>query len=192
MEKYTLENLIPVLIFIVPGFVSYKIWTILIPTENKKLSDQIIEILCYSAINFAVLFPLFFIVSKNNNYCIIIPLLILIFLVFPIIWPILISKILKSGFMKGRVINPTPKAWDHYFSSGQPCFMLIHLKNGNKIGGLYANNSFASSFPNPEDLYISEVWKIDEEGKFIEKIENSKGLLISKDFIDFIEMYDIN
>lgn len=114
----------------------------------------------YSILNFAFLFWLVYIIF-NNELCIIYQILILLlFVVFTIIWPIIISKILKSDKLKGRIIYPTPKAWDHFFNSGESCFMLIHLKNDKLIGGLYAQNSFTSSFPAPEDLYLTEAWKV--------------------------------
>lgn len=68
--------------------------------------------------------------------------------------------------------------------------MLIHLKSGILIGGLYYKDSFASSYPEKKDLYIKEVWKIDENGKFLEKIDRTEGMLINYDIIDYIEMFN--
>ena len=70
--------------------------------------------------------------------------------------------------------------------------MLIHLNNGRIIGGLYGPDSFVSSYPEEEDVYLQEIWKIDEEGRFMEKIPDSKGLLINHDAIEYIEFFDIN
>ena len=60
------------------------------------------------------------------------------------------------------------------------------------LGGLYGPGSFASSYPEKEDLYLQEVWKIGEEGKFIEKIPGSKGVLVNYDSIEYIEFFDID
>jgi len=191
MTEYNLEIILPFLVFIIPGFISFKIWSLLIPTENKKTSDHLFDVMCYSALNFALSFwiiDLFYqsgTKSLGNTL-----LLILTFILFPTLWPVILRWILSSDFLKGKIIHPTPKAWDHFFSLGESCFVLIHLKNGNLIGGLYANNAFASSYPHTEDLYLSEVWETDNKGKFITKVKDSKGLLISKDYIDYIELFE--
>jgi hypothetical protein len=70
--------------------------------------------------------------------------------------------------------------------------MLIHIKDGRVIGGLYGPDSFASSYPEREDIYLEEIWKIDEEGKFLGKIADTKGLLINADIIEYIELFNIN
>jgi hypothetical protein len=69
--------------------------------------------------------------------------------------------------------------------------MLIHIKDGRIIGGLYGPDSFASSYPEKEDIYLQETWKIDGNGKFLKKIADTKGLLINPDTIEYIELFDI-
>jgi hypothetical protein len=66
------------------------------------------------------------------------------------------------------------------------------LNNNRVIGGLYGYDSFASSYPEKEDLYLEEVWKIDNDGKFVEKIANTKGVLINYNSIEYIELFDVN
>ncbi len=178
-----------ILIFIIPGFISYKIWTLIIPSRQSLIKDIVIDIMCYSSINFALLIWLIDITSDAAlalKYLV----YIIIFFLAPILWPILWSLILKSKFLRGKTIHPTPKAWDYYFSLGKPCFMLIHLNSGKLIGGLYYEESFASSYPENKDLYLKEVWKIDENGAFLEKVEDTAGLLISYDMIEYIELFD--
>lgn len=187
-----LEKLYLFIIFFIPGFISLKIWSLIVPTENRKTSDYFFDIISYSAINFAALFWLIYIIIKNEYaLCVNIILTIIVLLVAPVLWPIIISWILKSGKLKGKIVHPTPKAWDFFFSQGEPCFMLIHLKSGKYIGGLYSGKSFASSFPHPEDIYLEEVWKVDEQGKFKNKIESSKGILINREFINYIELFEV-
>ncbi len=69
--------------------------------------------------------------------------------------------------------------------------MLIHLHSGKLIGGLYYEESFASSYPENKDLYLKEVWKINKQGEFIEKVEDTAGLLISYDMIEYIELFNL-
>ncbi|GHU11743.1 hypothetical protein FACS1894151_11440 [Spirochaetia bacterium] len=72
------------------------------------------------------------------------------------------------------------------------CFILLHLKDGELLGGLYRKGSFASSYPEKQDLYISELWKVDGKGAFKTKVKNSGGVLVSFDEIKFIEIFTLS
>ncbi|MHC1719125.1 MAG: DUF6338 family protein [Clostridiaceae bacterium] len=115
----------------------------------------------------------------------------IILFVIPIIWPIIISKVLKLEYFKGHIIHPIPQAWDWFFGKCKPYYVLIHLKNSHLIGGLYSENSYASAFPFKKDMYIEEVWKVKDNGEFDSKIEGTKGMWISKEDFDYIEFFII-
>lgn len=187
-----MENLLEIdklqLIIILPGFISLKIWKLLIPSHDHRISDYFIETICYSAINFSFLFWLIPIANQQKGFLFFICYLI-IMIVAPCIWPFLWKLLITCKLFKGHLIHPTQKAWDYYFGLGNMCFMLIHLKNGNLIGGLYYKNSFASSYPENQDLYLKEVWKINKKGEFISKIDRTDGMLITYDVIDYIELF---
>ncbi len=67
--------------------------------------------------------------------------------------------------------------------------MIVHLKDGRKIGGKYDENSFASSSPAEEQIYLEEVWRLDKKGAFIEPTERSKGMIIFKEEILSVEFF---
>ena len=185
------NNLGIFLILIFPGFISYKIWTLINPSLNLKISEIIYEIACYSISN--LIFLLYFVIQLSKpEICDILFYLYWIIILFlgPILWPILLSKILNNKHIKKHILNITPNSWDYFFKMRNPCFILIHLKNEKLIGGLYAGKSFASSYPQPKDIYLREVWKIDPSGKFLNKINNSKGLYISYDQIAYVEFFE--
>jgi hypothetical protein len=105
------------------------------------------------------------------------------------LWPALFYHTSKLKYFKTRL---TPTAWDHYFSREEVCFALLHLKNGEMTGGLYCSNSFASSYPEKEDLYLEELWKVDEKGVFTEKVENTNGLSVNFEEIHYIEFFKLD
>ncbi|MGA2957043.1 MAG: DUF6338 family protein [Thermodesulfobacteriota bacterium] len=41
-----------------------------------------------------------------------------------------------------------------------------------------------------EQIYIEEVWALDEKGRFRQKIEGSRGLIISKEDYEAIEFFE--
>ena len=63
------------------------------------------------------------------------------------------------------------------------------LKNGNQIGGKYGVSSFSSTFPNPKEIYIEEVWNLNKKGRFKNKQEQTAGILITENEISTIEFY---
>jgi hypothetical protein len=118
--------------------------------------------------------------------------MIVVLFVLPIVYPFIVKSFLKLKFIKNILLDPMGKAWDHFFSLRSACYVLIHLKNGNMIGGIFANKSYASTYPFPEDIYLQEVWKVDGTGRFFNKIPNTKGIWICKDNIDYIEFFEGN
>jgi hypothetical protein len=184
------DKLLLFFIFFVPGFVSVKIWSLLVPSEHRSMADHAVEVLSFGCINFAILFWLVNIAIGMDHWAQYLLYIVVLFL-FPMIWPIIVKTVLYSKFLRGKIVHPAPKAWDAFFQRGQPCFILVHLKSGQYVGGLYSSNSFASSFPNPEDLYIEQLWKMSGTGEFLKPMPDTKGLLISHDAIDFLELFKI-
>ena len=92
--------------------------------------------------------------------------------------------------MSTRIINPIPKPWDYVFGKRESYWIIVHFKDGKKIGGRYDTNSFASSYPAEEQIYIEEVWNIDKEGRFKDKVDRSKGVIISKSDVSAIEFFE--
>ena len=87
------------------------------------------------------------------------------------------------------MINPTKSAWDSFFSKRESYYVIVTLKNGRKIGGKYGRNSFSSTYPNPEELYLEELWQLNERNGF-ENIEpKTEGILITEQEISTIEFY---
>jgi hypothetical protein len=195
MGFFDVEAIKLIIVFFVPGFISIKVYDLLVPTEKRDFSKSVLEVISYSCINFALLFWILILINQESFYAQYkfwyFGLTFLVIFISPITWPIILKNLLSSKFLKGKIIHPTPKAWDHFFSVGKSFWVLVHLKNGDLIGGLYGENSFASSFPNEQDLYLEEVWRVDKNGQFIERIHQTGGLLIKDQQIEFLEFFEI-
>lgn len=187
IPDFDLKNIELLLFFVAPGFVSLKVWGILNSSPRLKLSESLLEAVVYSSFNFLVL------IGFYNPLRSVHPVFAyaVVFILGPVLWPILVYLIVtRVRIIKTRI---TPTSWDHYFNLGEDCFVLIHLKaNDEMIGGLFSGSkSFASSYPEKEDLYLEELWKIDESGIFLEKVEGTNGLLISFEEIKYIEFFKL-
>jgi len=165
----------------------------MVPGERRDFSSSLLEAIAFSALNFAVLLRLITFIFSNNFYKghpgLFWIAIYFIMVIMPIIWPILLFKLLTSTFLGKYVIHPIQKPWDFVFGKRQRYWIIIHLKNGRKIGGKFGENSFASSYPADEQIYLEEVWELDEKEKFIKPVEKSKGMIILKNEILAIEFF---
>ena len=189
-EVLSADKLLLFLVFFVPGFVSLKIWQLMIPSERLRIADQALEIVSFGCLNFAVLFWLVGIGIRETSPPWIRYLSFSgVLLVFPALWPVILGAILKSNLLRGRIVHPTPRSWDYFFNRGELCYVLVHLRGGKLIAGFYGPDSFASSFPNPKDIYLEQVWKVNKNGEFLHAIEDTAGVLISHEYIDYMEFF---
>jgi hypothetical protein len=193
MNPFMSETIRLIFIFFMPGFISMKVYSLIVPSEPIDFSKSLLEAVSFSCLNFAILFaPIFAI--HTGDFQLIHPIwyyiaAFIILLVAPVIWPILYSEIIATSFFKRRIIHPIHKPWDYVFSNKKPYWVIVHLKDGRRIGGLYMYNSFSSSYPASEQIYLEELWQLDKEGKFIKKIEQSNGIIISADNFQSIELF---
>jgi hypothetical protein len=182
------ENTVQLIIlFVAPGFISLKIWGLIHPSQKVLISESLIEAIIFSSFNYIATIWLYYVLNESGFLWL---YFLCVLVLFPLLWPILLKGILNIKFLKRKTISLIPKSWDYFFGKRKECFMLIHLKNKRIIGGLYGADSFASSYPEKEDVYLQEIWKIDENGGFIEKIPDSKGLLVNHDAIEYIELFN--
>ena len=118
-------------------------------------------------------------------------LLFLILVIFPVLWPILFFRISTSRLGARFIIHPMRKPWDYVFSRRQAYWVIVHLRDGRKIGGRFDRKSFASSYPADEQIYIEEVWRLDEDGRFEPdgQVVRSQGILVLRDDILAVEFF---
>lgn len=172
-----------------------KVYSLLVPTEEKNWATSVLEALAYGALNYGLFFwPLSQALEADlldKAPAVFAGLAALSFVIAPIVWPILLRWLLTQRCLRGRIVHPTPKAWDSRFGGARPCWILVHLKDGALVGGKYATRSFVSSYPRPEDLYLEEVWRVDAEGKFREAIPQSEGLWVPGRSVQFLEFFEM-
>lgn len=193
MDVWQIDKLILFLILFIPGFISIKVYDLLVPGERRDFSKSLYEVIAYSSLNFAALSWLIILIHSGEFYIHhkvwYFILLLLIMLIIPALWPILFIKLSTSSPIAKYIVHPIRKPWDYIFRKKEDFWIIVHLKNGRKIGGRFGANSFASSYPAEEQIYLEAVWKLDENGKFIESVGRSKGILILGDEILSIEFF---
>ena len=110
-------------------------------------------------------------------------------IIAPIIYAMIFNIISKRKWFSKFLVNPTKSAWDSFFSKRESYYVIVTLKNGKRIGGKYGLNSYSSTYPNPEGLYLEEVWKLNDKNGFDEIVDQTEGILIAENEISTIEFY---
>lgn len=193
MDIWEPEKIILFLAFFMPGFISIKVYELIVATKRHDFSNSVLEAIGYSVLNFTVLSWLIILISSpdfNKNRPILYFIcIIIIFFIFPTIWPLLFIKASKLKIFKKYILRPVNMPWDDVFSKREAYWVIIHMKDGRKIGGKYGTLSGASAFPNQRQIYLETLWKIDDNNAFIKKIERSKGAIFFEDEISIIEFF---
>jgi hypothetical protein len=196
------EAVILLLYIIVPGYIGTKVYDLLAPGERRSFGEAIIDILSWSFILMLFWFWPFILLYQYSDsisiwlrYLIAFVLTILAVFVTPVLAAYLIYTVRHRGFIrhmaKGVSSHPSPTSWDWFFSEqANNYYVRFHLKTGENLGGYFGENSFATSFPSKQEVYIEEAWRLDEDGKFTEPIEGTKGAFVSRDdcvLVQFLE-----
>lgn len=169
-------------LFFLPGFIFLKSYELFFPTDRNDFSKQWYDAVAYGCIYSAITYGVY---QYFTNILSVFMGLVLL----PALTPLLLQKVLKFDWLNRRIILPTPKAWDSVFSKRKSYWVILHLKDGRDIGGVYSIKSFTSSYPHSQDIYIEEVWRLSETGIFMEAVPGSEGLLISADEILALEFF---
>lgn len=85
--------------------------------------------------------------------------------------------------------DPTPTAWDHKFRAveAERTFVRVLTDDGRWIGGYFDAESYASSFPQPRELFIGLQYRMRDDGAFAEPVEGSDGVYVRCDDVRLVE-----
>ena len=186
-----------ILIFILlfmPGFVSTKVFDLIVPGLRRDYGKAIYEVIGYSFLTYALwagaLVPIAF--GHIPPLWLAILLAIAILIVTPALLPIVFLAVIRKWFAS-HLLDPCPSSWDWAFKANPKAMVLIHLRDGRKIGGTWTRAAFSSSYPIPPDLFISEVWNVDQStGRFLTRALDSRGLLMWGSDIEMVEFFDLD
>ncbi|MFF5483675.1 DUF6338 family protein [Streptomyces sp. NPDC012935] len=115
-------------------------------------------------------------------------LCLLLIFVIPAIAAWVVSFV-EQRSLRGSYVG-TPTAWDHIFRDCPPSFIRARLKDGVWVGGWYGDQSFATSYPHPPEIFLELEWRLDADGRFLEKVEKTQGIHLRRDDIDILEILE--
>lgn len=193
MNIWDIDKAALFIVLVLPGFISLKVYDLIVAGENRDFSKSIVESIAYSVLNFAVLSWLIIKISAPD-YWIESPFfywisIVHIFIVFPSVWPFIFVSLSKLKIFKKHLLNPINQPWDKFFSRRESYWVTVHLKNDTVIRGKYALNSSASAYPKERQIYLEEVWKAGKNGGFGKKVDRTMGVILFESEISYIEFH---
>lgn len=170
MSIWEIDKLLLFIGFVIPGFVSLKVYELLIPGPAKDSSKQLVDAIAYSCINYALMLTPILWVEKASIYGshpeLYTAFYFFVLFIAPILLVIVWRFIRTQQFFQDNAPHPVQKPWDFVFSKRKPYWARVTLKDGTKIGGRYAENSFSSSALSEEQIYLEETWLLNKNGDF--------------------------
>jgi len=196
MDIWATDKLTLFLAFVVPGFLSLKTYAVLGLQGPRDSSQQLIDAIAFSCINYALLaWPILEVeasgLHKSNpryyyafyGFCV---------LVAPIIWALVWRWLRTTQPLQKFLPHPTDRPWDYVFRRRLPYWTIVTFKDGKKVAGRYDSKSFSSAAPSPEQLYLEQAWEMNADGGFERIRTDSAGLLVLGSEISTVELFHIN
>lgn len=195
MNIWEIDKLFLFIAFIIPGFISIKSYELIHPSDEKDSSKRIIEAITYSCLNYALLgLPLYYLLKNSALESLILIWLVSLFslIIFPVLLTLLFSWLRCLDIVQKNAPHPIKKPWDYVFQKRQWYWVIVDLGEGKRIAGKYACDSFASSYPAPEQIYLEECWHLDDDDSFEKPRGGTAGILITSSEIKTIEFFIYN
>lgn len=194
MGIWDVDKLILFVAFVVPGFISLKIYELLAPTDSdSKPSQQVIDAVAYSCMNYGLLSPVVYIIFSRelwlSHFGWFLFLLFFTLFIAPVVWSAGWFKLRKTRFFKKRLPHPIKEPWDYVFSQRKPHWLKVKLKNGELIAGRYSGKSFASDRATEKQLYLEEAWLLNDTNGFDRPKRRSEGVIILPGEISYVELF---
>jgi hypothetical protein len=198
----SVEALFVISAFIVPGFVMSFVRSQFATGRPQKGTEPVLGYLTLSAINYAVFSWLVFILVGTRFAEAHPAWAALSWFLVLLIGPALLGAglgiaiqrdMFRPLFARLRLqpVHVVPTAWDYQFGRLREAhWILVKLSSGGTVAGYFGPRSFASSDPEERDLFIEQVYQIDENSVW-HPMQEGHGTLIAKDQVDSVDFWPI-
>lgn len=184
------------LAFIVPGYIIGTIRAqFLSGRRPQKIEQQVLEGLALSLVNLCFWYPMLMAGWPGAGSATVGTSMIWLaaFLVSPAAIGTLLGIAAQKNWLHGIAnrfgvapLHAMPTAWDWKFGQREEAWVLVTLKSDTKFAGFCGARSFISSEPGERDLYIQEVYELDDANVWHAK---GSGLYIAPGEIRSIEFW---
>lgn len=85
-----------------------------------------------------------------------------------------------------------PTAWDWVATQPQGRMIRVTLPDGRRVGGFYGPGSYASTYPEPRDIFISHQYQMDSDGSLSEPAEGAAGMWLRISDEHIVEFHELS
>ena len=189
------DNLYAAMGLLVPGLVILFVRSQFVTDRRPFQSAMLLSYLTVSLVYYAVAFPFLDHIRSlfENRDERVYAWFVLIFVgpaILGLLLGINIQKNLLRRLLQRYRLNPIhaiPTAWDWKFSNIPEQWVLVTLKDGTRFAGFCGPHSFISSDPMERDIYIQQIYDIDEKDEWFWRGE--KAVLIAPGEVRTIEFW---
>lgn len=193
----SIQAVIVIALFLMPGFIARSVLSSIYPTLQPSDSRLALTAITLSCVNYGVWSWLLVLSWQRHWYQsngFLAFLAVLVLLLSPVVGTLSFVKLTQSK--AGRAArealglrHPAPKAWDYFFGKRKACWVIVTLKSGRVIGGYYGTESFASSFPHEEDLYLELLCNMTPDGRLSGITSLTFGGIIRMEEVELLEFF---
>lgn len=186
--------------FVVPGFVWCSMVAMLVPQKSDQSQISLLRFLTFSCVNYALWSWLIYLLIKSEFFTEHPVRSAFAWGLIILISPLVLGLAMGHFSQKAKILqllrrlglspmHPVPTAWDYKFGNTKDAvWVLVTLKDGKQVAGLFGSKSFASSDAAERDIYIQSVYRISEHGPW-ERAPQNDGILIPSSEIKHVEFW---
>jgi len=194
MDVLDVDKLALFIGFVMPGFIAIKTYDLFHPEDSIEPTKFVTEALTYSCINYAFCgLPLLFLFNHGllteNHPWIVAASALFTLAICPVVMALLTEKIRQFKCIQKNIPHPVKKPWDFVFKQGLYYWVIVTFEDNTVVAGKYAKKSFTSSYPTPEQIYLEECWKMNDDGGFERARNGTAGMIIVSSQIKTIELF---
>lgn len=181
--------------FVLPGAISMYVYGLKVPQRDHPLKDKALEAICFSVLNFIMLYwpieQLVFIkVGDPEQSMWVWAGVVLCFVMMPCVWPFLLILGVRLAESQGWIALRARTAWDWFFEKqDRGCWVQVVMVDGSTIGGRYDKKSYATASPDPGHLFIEELWTVDADGRFVDPMNGSPGVILRPTDYKYVKVF---
>lgn len=184
--------------FVVPGYIFVWVRSIFLTRRPLKPQEQVIAYIAISSVNIAICSPIVITLMDSQELKsrpVLVGFLWLITLmVVPTLGGVLLGIAAQREWLHRtlqylhlRPVHVMPTAWEWQFSRVDgSTWIIVTLKDGSTIFGLFGGGSFASSEPTERDIFIESVYSAGSDDRWVPV---GKGVLVPHGEIRCIEFF---
>lgn len=193
----SMQALLIIVLFLMPGFIARSLLSSVYPTSEPSEARLALTAVTLSCVNYGIWSWLIVLSWQKSWYKsggFLAFLAVLVLFLSPVLGPLAIVKLTQTSYFRSvretfGIRHPAPKAWDYFFGKGTACWIIVTLKSGRVIGGYYGTESFASSFPHVEDLYLELLCDMTPDGRLNGITPLTLGGIIRMEEVELLELF---